>query len=144
MFARRYVLAALALAACNNPSPLDHVEHGSNGSSSEHDKGGFDLAGTLSKIKDSVEKPGFYEAPDHSADYDAGKPHWSVMTISGEVVERAAFSFTGGKGTELRSLIDRLHELAKDDQLQGLVLRVGELRASVPDLVELRAAMHAF
>jgi protease IV len=147
MSARRLVLAALiaTTAACAaKPSPLDHVEHDSGATEGEHtdrDKG-FDFAGALTKIKDNVEKPGFYEAPEHSADFDATKPHWGVLKISGDVVERASFSFTGGKGTELRTVIERLRGLAKDDQLQGLVLRVGDLHASVPDLVELRAAMH--
>ena len=144
MSVRRYVFAAVAAAACNNPSPLDHVEQAPVETHGDHDKGGFDIAGTLSKIKDSVDKPGLYEAPDHSADFDAQKPHWSVMKLSGELVERSAFSFTGGKGTELRDVITRVRDLAKDDQLQGLILRVGDIRASVPDLVELRAALHEF
>jgi len=137
----RPVLAAVAVAttSCSNPSPLDHVEQ--HEPRAEYDKG-FDFAGTLKKIKDGVEKPGFYEAPEHSADFDATKPHWGVLKISGDVVERATFSFSGGKGTELRTLIERLRGLAKDDQLTGLVLRVGDLHASVPDLVELRGATH--
>ena len=96
----------------------------------------------LSKIKDSVEKPGFYEAPEHSADYAADKPHWGVLELHGDLVEREAFSITGGHGTELRQVIDRMRELAKDAQLQGVILRVGGITASVPDVVELRAAMH--
>ncbi|HEX4450348.1 MAG TPA: signal peptide peptidase SppA [Kofleriaceae bacterium] len=145
MSARRFVLAAVAATAtaCSNPSPLDHVEAEHDAPRADRDKG-FDFAGTLKKIKDGVEKPGFYEAPEHSADFDASKPHWSVLKLSGDVVERASFSFTGGKGTELRVVIERLRGLAKDDQLTGVVLRVGDLHASVPDLVELRSAMHDF
>jgi protease IV len=144
MLARCNVLAALAVAACNNPSPLDRVEQPQPASHADRDNGGVDFSGMLSKIKESVEKPGVYEAPDRSADYEAGKPHWSVMKLSGELVERPAFSLTGDKGTELRALTDRLRELAKDDQLQGLVVRVGDLHGSLPDVVELRAAMHEF
>jgi protease-4 len=143
MGARRYVLATVAVAACNNnPSPLDRVEH--EDSHADHDKGGFDVAGTLSKIKDSVAKPGLYEAPDHSSDFDASRPHWSVLKLSGDLVERTAFSFTGSKGTELRDVIARVRELAKSELLQGLVVRVGDVHASVPDLVELRAALRDF
>ena len=39
-------------------------------------------------------------------------------------------------------MIERLRELAKDDQLEGVILRVGGVAASVPDIIELRAAMH--
>src|SRR3569833_3899369 len=61
-----------------------------------------------------------------------------------DLVEREAWSITGGKGTELRQVIDRMRELAGDKQLQGVILRVGGSTASIPDVVELRAAMHDF
>jgi len=142
----------LVVACANKPSLLDKqaaqrsadpwaTTLRGSGSGSDDDKG-FDLQATLGKIKDSVERPGFYEAPEHSADYAADKPHWGVLKLHGDLVEREAWSFTGGHGTELRQVIDRLRELAKDDQLQGVILRVGGIAASIPDVVELRAAMH--
>jgi protease IV len=152
MRARVFVLGLVA-ACGQSPSRLDHAYEKKppdpwaasfTRSGSDDDKGGFDLEGVLAKIRDSVEKPGFYEPPEHSADYQADKPHWGVLKLSGDIVEREAFSFTGGRGTELRQLIDRLRELAKDDQLRGVVLRVGTVAISLPDVVELRAAMHDF
>jgi len=147
----RALLGLALLAACSpkpslldkQPKQADPWAAGMKGSGSDDDKG-FDLQGTLSKIKESVEKPGFYEAPEQSADYAADKPHWGVMKLQGDLVEREAWSITGGKGTELRQVIDRLRELAQDKQLQGVILRVGGIAASVPDVVELRAAMHDF
>ncbi len=115
--------------------------------SDDDDKGsgsGFDLQGVLAKVRDSVAKPGPFEAAEQSADYDATKPHRGVLKLSGSIVEREAFSITGGHGTELRRLIDRLRALAKDPQLSGLVLRVGALEVSLPDVIELRAAMRDF
>jgi protease-4 len=138
--ARSSLLDSPAAPAAGSNDPWAGSLNG--GSGSGDDKNGFDLAGTLGKIKDSVEKPGFYEAPEHSADFAADKPHWGVLKLDGELVEREAFSLMGGRGTELRQLIDRLRELAKDDQLSGVVLRVGSIAASLPDVVELRAAMH--
>lgn len=145
---------ALILAACNShPSKLDQKTRPvassdpwaaslNKGGDDANDKGGFDFQGLLTKVRDAIEKPGFYEAPERSADYQADKPHWGVLKLDGELVEREAFSFTGGHGTELRKVIERLRELAKDDQLQGVILRVGTVAASVPDIIELRAAMH--
>ena len=104
---------------------------------------GFDLKGTLSKIADSIAHPGPYEAPESSLAFDASAPHWGVMALGGAIVERRAFSLLGGHGTELRTIIERLRGLAKDDKLTGLVLRVQPLEISYPDLVELRDAMHA-
>ncbi|HET9993161.1 MAG TPA: signal peptide peptidase SppA [Kofleriaceae bacterium] len=150
----RTLLGLIVLAACaSKPSLLDQQAAKSaadpwaaslngKGSGSDSDDKGFDLQAMLAKIRDSVEKPGFYEAPEHSADYDADKPHWGVVKLHGDLVEREAWSFTGGHGTELRQVIDRLRELAKDDQLQGVILRVDGIAASIPDVVELRAAMH--
>ena len=103
---------------------------------------GVDLRGMLGKIADGITKPGPYEAPDRSADLDEAKPHWGVLALGGEIVERSALSWTGGRGTELRQLIDRLRELARDAQLAGVVVRAGAIEISLPDAVELRAAIH--
>jgi protease-4 len=144
----RAVIALMFAAACSTqPSKLDQKPvatdpwSGGGASVAADDKGGFDFQGLLTKVKDSIEKPGFYEAAEQSADYQADKPHWGVLRLDGELVEREAFSFTGGHGTELRKVIDRLRELAKEDQLQGVIVRMGGLAVSVPDVIELRAAM---
>lgn len=102
----------------------------------------FDLKSGLSKIAESISRPGPYEAPETSKQFDAGKPHWGVLRLDGAVVEREALSLTGGRGLELRALIDRLRELASDDKLTGLLLRVGAIQISLPDAAELRAAIH--
>ena len=168
MGARIGVAAALiALAGCpNNPSRLDKIDVKGGSASAANDPwaastaqvdtdkqgdddggalGGLDLKSMLAKIGEAIEKPGPYEAPEKSADYDEAKPHWGVMKLSGGIVEREAFSLTGGgRGTELRTAIERLRALAKDDKLTGLLLRVEGVEVSLPDVVELRTAMHDF
>jgi protease-4 len=153
-----WIGAVVSVAACGNPSRLDRAppppiavdpwNTALEGSGDKDTKPGFELQGVLAKLADSIAKPGFYEAPDQAADYQGDKPHWGVLELEGELVEREAFSLpglgTGGHGTELRKVIDRLRELAKNEQLQGLILRVGTIKASIPDLVELRIAMHDF
>src|SRR5437763_6422606 len=146
---RARFLILTALAGCHDhPSKLDHVAPASDPwartKTEANADEGFDLQGTLSKIADAIEKPGPYEAPDQSKDFAADKPHWGVMKVHGAIVEREAFSLTGGRGTELRQVIDRLRALAKEDKLVGLVLRVDALEISLPDVIELRAAMHDF
>jgi protease IV len=106
------------------------------------DGGGFDIQGLLKKVAENVSKPGPYEAPEKSKDYDEHKPHWNVLEVDGDVVERTAYSWRGGRGTELRKLIDRLRAFAKDDQVAGVLLRVEPLEISLPDVIELRAALH--
>jgi protease-4 len=166
-------LGLCAFASCKtNPSPLEQSSSRTRagdsaddpwGGNDSHDRadrkprradkdddksggmfGGLDLQGILAKIKDSVEKPGPYEAPDQSPGYDASQPHWGVIGLHGAIVERESFSWTGGRGTELRALIDRLRTLADDTSQVGLVLRIDELQISLPDAVELRAALHAY
>lgn len=105
---------------------------------------GFDLRGTLSKVADAIAKPGPYEAPESSPGFDASQAHWGVVSLGGAIVEKKAFSLLAGRGTELRAVTERLRVLAKDDKLQGLIVRVKPLAISFPDLVELRAALHAF
>jgi protease IV len=159
-----FVVGICLLAACkDHPSLLDeHMKKGpavdpqdpwaatlgtkKDGDSSGDDGGsGFDLQAILEKVKDAIETPGPYESPKQTKDFDAEKPHWGVMGLDGDIVEREAFSFTGGgRGTELRHLATRLRALAKNGPLQGLFLRIEPLSISLPDLIELRAAMHDF
>lgn len=110
--------------------------------------GGFDFAGMLSKVTDGMKKPGFYEEPEESDDYDADAPHLGVLELGGNVVERQAYSLSlfggGGGGTELRKLVGRFRELAKDPNLSGLVLRIRDLDISLPDVVELRGVLDEF
>lgn len=150
-----------AVAACNNqPSELDEVKTKQvdpwevvTGTPSTDDGkpggfGGFDFSGMLDKVGEAMKKPGPYEAPEKSDDYDAEKPHYGVMELAGNVVEREAYSLSlfggGGRGTELRVLVGRLRDLAKAEHLKGLVLRVAAIDISLPDVIELRAAMHDF
>jgi protease-4 len=103
------------------------------------------LIGQLFPRRRSADLPGPYESPKASKDFDESKPHWAVMGVEGDVIEREAFSFTGGgRGTELRHLANRLRGLAKQATLQGLILRIEDLQISLPDVVELRAAMNEF
>ncbi len=157
---RLHLAALFALVGCSsNPSPLDSVHGeakdpwatgpvlGTGAAGHDDDKsplGGVDLKGMLAKLKDNVKKPGPYEAPEKSADYDEAKPHWGVIAIGGGVVEKTAFSFRGGKGTELADMVGRLRALATDAKVSGLLLRFAGLEISLPDLVELRVAMHDF
>ncbi len=163
-------IGAALLAACNSntPSRLDGVVTAkpkpsassdpwsssglatatSTGDAEEDDDdgdlAGFDIKGMLEKLQESLKKPGPYDAPAKSKDFDETKPHWGVMALSGAIVEREAFSWSGGSGTELRNVVGRLRALAKDDTITGLLLRVSGVEISLPDVVELRIAMHDF
>src|ERR1041384_5759854 len=153
---------AVTLGACAEPSRVDKAA-GSSGSAAgsaedpwsapsgkggdarrKSDRGGFDptdLSAAVTRIAENLSKPGPYEAPDHSARFDDARPHWGVLALSGEIVERSALSWTGSRGTELRTVIDRLRELAGEDKLVGVLVRAGELSISQPDAIELRAAI---
>jgi protease-4 len=154
---RARLALTFALVACSTqPSQLDKaVQHAAGGSAADPwsasfigggsgDDDGFDLQGMLEKVKDSIEKPGPYEAPEKSKDFDETAVHWGVMKLGGPIVERQAFSLFGGHGTELRELTDRLTSLATDDKIAGLLLRFDDLEISLPDVEELRLAMLRF
>ncbi len=145
---------AALLAACASPS---RVDPGAGSAPADPWAGGarpttatpvdasdpsFDLKGALEKIGENLARPGPYEAPRQSAGYDVAKPHWGVIRLRGALVERAALSLTGESGSELRDVIDRLRGFARTGPLTGVVVRVGDLALSLPDAVELRAAIH--
>src|SRR4051812_38557418 len=124
---------ALSLASCASPSRIDPPAAGSardpwaagsnapDPDASDHKSSGFDLQGAGDKIAESLAKPGPYEAPRQSKGYDQAKPHWGVIRLHGDVVEREALSFTGGHGIELRQVIDRLREFARTETLSGVI-----------------------
>jgi protease IV len=144
----------LSLVACkDNSSKLDRgatggdpwSATGSAAAASGGGLGGMDWEGMIEKVKTAIDTPGPYESPKASKDFDEAKPHWAVMGVEGDVIEREGFSFTGGgRGTELRHLANRLRALAKQATLQGLILRIEDLQISLPDVVELRNAMNEF
>jgi protease-4 len=150
-------LAAIAaLAACKgNSKPAPKAEDDpwavagtGSGSGSSSGGGAPSLAGgdpleMLKNIGENLKKPGPYEAPAKSSGFDPAKPHAGVLALDGAVGELTSFSWTGGldEVTPLRKLTGRLRELAADPQLATLVLRVDDVRASLPDLAELRLAL---
>jgi protease-4 len=153
MLRARYLCCALLIASCADRAPRAEPGAAASGDpwsgsaakapgGESHDGGGFDLKTTLAGLAENLTKPGPYEAPDKSKDFDESKPHWGMLSLGGDVVEREALSWTGGHGIELRALIDRLRALAADDKLTGMVVRVEGLAVSLPDVIELRAAIH--
>lgn len=155
---RRWLGAALLVAACSSSgSRLDPLVEAaddpwSGGARRDaHDapdrkQGGGDDLGDLQKILSTVaaslDRPGPYEAPERGEDGGDGAPRWGVLELGGGVVERQAYALDGGGGLELGALIERLRAFAGQDRLAGLLLRVEGLGISLPDAVELRAAMH--
>jgi protease-4 len=119
---------------------------GKDGAGGKGGKGGDDLGDlqqVLSRIAEAIERPGPYEEPEEGKDFAEGEPHWGVLELGGGVVERQVYGFGGSAGgIELGKLIERLRAFAKQDKLAGLLLRVEPLGISIPDAVELRAAMH--
>ena len=150
--------AALLIAACSSgTSRLDPAVQGGSaaadpwassgkpGARDAADRKGSDDLGDLQKmlstVAESIERPGPYEAPEQSEDFDEAAPHWGVLELGGGVVERQVYGLGVG-GTELGKLIDRLRAFGKQDKLAGVLLRVEAIGISIPDAVELRGAMH--
>ncbi|MCA9684847.1 MAG: signal peptide peptidase SppA, partial [Myxococcales bacterium] len=94
-------------------------------------------------------EPGPYDPPKQSQGYDPGQPHLRVLDLGGSVGEVESFdpfAFAGsaGGGKQTLQLLDKLEELAGEEQLQGLVLRVDQLSLDMARAEELRAALLAF
>ena len=96
-------------------------------------------------VVENLRQPGPYDAPDHSADFAADKPHLGVMTLAGSFGELASYSWTGSDDViPLLAFGERLTALAADPNLAGLVVRVDGVAVSLPDLAELRAGLAAW
>ncbi|HET9624064.1 MAG TPA: signal peptide peptidase SppA [Kofleriaceae bacterium] len=141
-------LSLIGLVACASPAPQgkpagdDPWSKPARADDKPDDDEHYDLKSVLAKIADNLGKPGPYDPLDASPGYDETKPHWGVLAVRGPIVEREAFAWSGERGLELRALTDRLHALAGDGKLTGVVLRFDGLEVSQPDAIELRAALH--
>lgn len=97
-----------------------------------------------------LDEPGPYDPPKQSPNFKADQPHLRVLELSGSVGEVEAFDplsmLTGGSGgtKPTRALLDELDELAAEDKLEGLVLRVGNLSMDFARAEELRAGLLEF
>jgi protease IV len=90
-------------------------------------------------------EPGPYAEPRQSANWRPGADHVAVIDLAVEVVELAGFELLGGRQqVELRVLVDRIADLAADDQVAGLLLRLDGLAIAPAPAQELRDALAAF
>ncbi len=103
--------------------------------------GGF---GALSMLG-NLDKPGPYADLQESPKFDPSAPHYAVLELDGLITEKTALSMFGGEKTiELRTLTKRLHKLAADDNIQGVLLRFGEVTTDLATADEVRRLLVAF
>lgn len=92
-----------------------------------------------------LDQPGPYDPPIQSPDFAATAPHFLTYDLHGPVSDLGGGGLFGGSGvTELRPLVERLHQAAKDVNVKGLVLRFSDPELAMASAEELRAALVAF
>ncbi|MEM7624069.1 MAG: hypothetical protein AAF333_00420 [Planctomycetota bacterium] len=75
---------------------------------------------------------------------DSQSPMIVHLHLTGAMTEQVIedpFELTGGQGTSLRSLVDRLDKLAQDDEAAAVVITLGPLGAGLAQLDELHDAL---
>jgi len=97
------------------------------------------------KMLSNLDKPGPYQDLENSPDFSTEKPHYVVLELEGVITEKAALNLFGNQKTiELRALTKRLHDLAIADNIQGVVLRFGDVTAGLATADEVRRLLKAF
>jgi protease-4 len=92
-----------------------------------------------------LDKPGPYEEPRQSPDYEDGKPHHLVLELDGSIAELESLDFmSGSMGKPLRELTDVLHKAAADPNVKGLVVRAADVSLDMATAEELRGQLLAF
>ena len=135
------ILSLSSLLACSQPTHApapndakDDEAKSEQGEESEKPKDssvGSPLTGNpfAALLSGKLDEPGPYDAPKQSSNWDPEQPHLRVLALSGNVGELASFDpfafGSGGGVTPIRELLEGLDELGKENQLEGLVLRVG-------------------
>ncbi|MCX4242707.1 signal peptide peptidase SppA [Paraliomyxa miuraensis] len=144
------VLASLAVG-CKTPAddgaPQDSKQTPSeDGGSSEDEASPMGLPPMAKFFTAGLDKPGPYEEPRQSPDYEDGKPYHVVMELEGSIDELQSFDLLsgGGMGKPLHEITNALHESAADANVKGLVLRVNGLSLDMATAEELRRHLLAF
>ncbi len=96
-----------------------------------------------------LDKPGPYEEPRKSPDYEDDKPHHLVLELSGTVDELESVdpmaALGGGASVKpLRELTGAIDAAAADEHVKGLVVRANRLSISMASAEELRRHLLAF
>lgn len=162
-------LAALTLCltaplACDKPSegegePAEEASRNEGGDDTEREDKDDAIANPFAGMANNpfaallgkkLSEPGPYDPPKQSDGFDADEPHLRVLTLKGSVAEVEGVDpltmVLGGGGSTLqtRALLDELDELAAEDTVRGLVLRVGNLGMDMARAEELRAGLLEF
>jgi protease-4 len=99
----------------------------------------------MSAMLSQLGEPGIYDAPRQSENWSASQPHMLTMDLEGSVSELASVSLWGGStSVGLRTLQDRLQEIASNEQVKSLLLRVDGFAIGMAAAQELRASLIAF
>jgi len=152
MMSKLFRLAVLAsLAVGCKPSPDAGKEtkpapsDGADKSSDEDEASPMGLPPIAKMFTAGLDKPGPYEEPRESPDYEDGKPHHLVLELDGDISELESLDFlSGSMGKPLRELTDLLHTAAADPNVKGLVLRAADVSLDMATAEELREQLIAF
>lgn len=140
------ILALLVAWGCRGKSderddPGDQSEATAESETSSA-AGGMQMMSAL--LKAGADEPGPYDEPESSEGASDSTPHVAVVELAGEITELRGFSWLGGfAGLELRAVVDRLHQLAADSNVEALVLRMTDLAIGLAHAEELRAEIEA-
>ena len=152
---RLAVLTSLALG-CNppadsgkdakKPAPSDGADSPSDEDEEEEPASPMGLPPFAKMFTAGLDKPGPYEEPRQSPDYEDGKPHHLVLELDGSVAELESLDFLsgGGMGKPLREITDVLRKAAADPNVKGLVVRAADLSLDMATAEELRGQLLAF
>lgn len=152
------VVSFLSLLACSQPSSEKPASEASEKTDDEKtddkkaddEKTASPLTGNplAALFSGKLDEPGPYDPPLQSGNWDPEQPHLRVLALAGSVGELQSFDpfafGSGGGVTPIRDLLGKLDELAKEDGLEGLVLRVGPMGMDMAHAAELRRALVEF
>lgn len=145
---RAAVLASLAVG-CKPTNPEDGSEDKSapaDGSDDDSDDSPMGLPPIAKFFTSGLDKPGPYEEPRKSENYEDGAEHHVVMELRGEIGEIESFDLMSGTtpAKPLREITDALRTAAADDKVKGLVVRYAGASMSMAIAEELRRQLIVF
>lgn len=142
------LLASLAVG-CKTPADQAKPDEEKKSSEPKDDESQSDspmgLPPMAQFFTSGLDKPGPYEEPRQSEDYEDGKPYHLVLELSGSVGEVESLDLFGGDMAKpMRDITDALAKAATDDNVKGVVVRAADLSLGMATAEELRGHLIAF
>jgi protease-4 len=137
------IAAGMSWAGCGKGEATSGAAKSEAAPADDEGESGANMFGPLAKmLSEGLDKPGPYDEPRHSETYAEGTDHYAVLELDDSIAEVETMSLLDPQMSKpLRDVTQRLHALADDAHVKGVIIRATGLALDMATAEELREAV---